>query len=92
MLNLDAEYIAWRSMLQPGGVPFTLADRLARLRPAWMADAACRGAGTDLFFPGTGGSTRAARAYCARCAVVAECASYAERGREVGVWGRRPSG
>ena len=90
-MDLDGEYAYWRAMLQPRGAPFTMADRLEQLRPAWMADAACRGAGTDLFFPGRGESTRAARAYCERCAVAEDCADFAERNGEVGLWGpRRP--
>ena len=91
MLNLDAEYAYWRAMLAPRGAPHTLTDRLEQLRPAWMAYAACRGVGVDLFFPGRGESTRSARAYCARCAVVDECADYAAANHEVGVWGRRPT-
>ena len=88
-MDLDVEYAYWRAMLQPRSAPFTLADRLEQLRPSWMADAACRGVGTDAFFPGRGESTRAARAYCQRCAVVDECSEYAAANHEVGVWGRR---
>ena len=91
MLDFDAEYRAayWDSMLRFEGGPVTLADRLEELRPRWMAAAACRGAPIELFFPARGASTRRARAYCERCAVQTECADYAERNREAGVWGRR---
>ena len=89
-MDLHAEYLVYlRGMLEPGREVFTVADRLARSRPRWMADAACRGVGADLFFPAQGGSTGAARAYCQRCAVVDECSEYAAANHEVGVWGRR---
>ena len=64
-------------------------DLLDALRPAWHADAACRGQ-TDVMFPvaerGHRLDTSAARALCARCPVQAPCA---ERGRteRYGVWG-----
>jgi WhiB family redox-sensing transcriptional regulator len=59
-------------------------------RPAWMARGACRGAGSEIFFPERGESLEPARAYCDRCPVREECASYAlEISREgllPGVW------
>ena len=64
-------------------------DLLDALRPAWHADAACRGQ-TDVMFPvaerGHRLDTSAARALCERCPVQAPCA---EQGRteRYGVWG-----
>lgn len=69
-------------------------DLLDALRPAWHADAACRGQ-TDVMFPvaehGRRLDTSAARALCARCPVQAPCA---EQGRteRYGVWGGTGSG
>ena len=45
-------------------------------RPAWEARAACRGMGTDLFFPKLGDDVDPARAICARCEVGRECLDY----------------
>jgi WhiB family redox-sensing transcriptional regulator len=50
-------------------------------RPAWQADAACRGVGAALFFPERGTDVRArvpeAKAICAGCPVRQECLEYA---------------
>jgi hypothetical protein len=57
-------------------------------RPAWHAQAACRGADQALFFP-TRGDPRSvqALAYCARCRVASEClAASLEVPGTVGVW------
>jgi len=59
-------------------------------RPAWMADANCRGSNTELFFVerGDGDGTKAAKAICRACDVQAECLSYAiTNGERDGVWG-----
>ena len=54
----------------------------------WAKQGNCRGGDADLFFPGRGGSTRAARAICGECPVVAECRDYAVRTKQAyGVWG-----
>ena len=69
-------------------------DLLDVIRPAWHAQAACRGQ-TDVMFPvaerGHRLDTSAARALCARCPVQAPCA---EQGRteRYGVWGGTGSG
>lgn len=61
------------------------AELLAILRPAWMADAACRGQGPDLFFAG---NNRAARKVCADCPVRQQCLDYAQAEPTLeGVWG-----
>jgi len=46
---------------------------------AWRDRAACRGADTDLFFPGRGEAKKqvAAVAYCQTCPVMFECLTYA---------------
>ena len=41
-------------------------------RPTWHAQAACRGMGTDAFFPSVGEST-AAKAVCEGCEIRREC-------------------
>lgn len=63
----------------PGHEVETASDRLAALlrRPAWQKQAACRGVGTDVFWPARGGDTSAAKALCARCPVIAQCHAYA---------------
>ena len=69
-------------------------DLLDALRPAWHADAACRGQ-TDVMFPvaehGHQLDTTAARALCDRCPVRNPCAE-AGRFEKYGVWGGTGSG
>ncbi|MFN0092356.1 MAG: WhiB family transcriptional regulator [Acidimicrobiales bacterium] len=58
-----------------------LADLLVRLaarRPAWQAQAACRGQGVDAWFGRCSPEThRRAVALCSTCVVNRECAEYA---------------
>jgi hypothetical protein len=57
-------------------------------RPAWHADAACKGSGPRLIFAGSRRSAADARArYCDACPVSAQCLAAALSGDEVGVWG-----
>ena len=69
-------------------------DLIENLRPAWHADAACRGQ-TAVMFPvaehGHRPDTTAARALCERCPVTGECAE-AGRSEKYGVWGGTGSG
>ena len=69
-------------------------DLLDALRPAWHADAACRGQ-TAVMFPvaehGHRLDTTAARALCDRCPVRNPCAE-AGRSEKYGVWGDTGSG
>jgi WhiB family transcriptional regulator, redox-sensing transcriptional regulator len=64
---------------------------LLNVRPAWQAEAACRGAGTVDYFPSRGESTAAAKAVCAGCPVRTECLDYAldtpADARLPGIWG-----
>lgn len=59
----------------------------------WFADAACRGADHDLFFPeGATGPARAqsdqAKAICSRCPVTSRCLQFAlDTGQHYGIWG-----
>jgi WhiB family redox-sensing transcriptional regulator len=46
-------------------------------RPACQASAACRGMGTEIFFPITGDTVFAATRICSRCPVSSECHSVA---------------
>jgi WhiB family redox-sensing transcriptional regulator len=57
--------------------------------PAWHAKAACRGMGTDAFFPSRGEvlKVRAARAVCEGCAVRQECLDAALANGDLGIWG-----
>lgn len=63
-------------------------DLLDALRPAWHAQAACRGQ-TDVMFPvsepGRRADTSAAQALCERCPVRSECADYGANEPD-GVW------
>lgn len=43
---------------------------------SWMADAACRGLDTDLFFPESGMNAREAKEVCAGCPVQQACLDY----------------
>jgi WhiB family redox-sensing transcriptional regulator len=62
---------------------------LLTIRPAWQAQAACRAAGTDDYFPSRGESTTAAKAVCDGCSVRQECLDYALSTPELlpGIWG-----
>lgn len=69
-------------------------DLLDALRPAWHAQAACRGQ-TDVMFPvsepGRRADTSAAQALCERCPVRNPCADQG-RTERYGVWGGTGSG
>lgn len=55
---------------------------------AWMKDARCSGAKTDLWFPELGQSTVHAIRVCQECPVKRECLNYALDNEIVhGVWG-----
>ena len=57
-------------------------------RPAWHAQAKCRGMGTARFFPESGGPIKATTALCEGCAVRKECLSAAlAAGDNHGIWG-----
>lgn len=62
-------------------------------RPDWRADAACRDADPELFFPGDEISSARARVktaklICRGCPVSATCLSWAlAYGQEAGIWG-----
>jgi len=56
--------------------------------PPWMGDAACVGADPDFWFPPVGGTGAEAKAICARCPVLSECADYALADSSLtGIWG-----
>ncbi|MEE6273495.1 WhiB family transcriptional regulator [Georgenia sp. MJ206] len=55
---------------------------------AWADEALCAQTDPEEFFPEKGGSTRSAKAICARCPVSAECLTYALDNHErFGIWG-----
>lgn len=54
----------------------------------WRDDAMCAQTDPEAFFPEKGGSTREAKAVCARCTVAAECLDYAlANGERFGIFG-----
>lgn len=68
--------------------PTRLDALLARLRPAWFALAACRGAGVDQFVTRDSRAATRAREVCAGCPVRVECLDYAlDDPSIVGIWG-----
>jgi WhiB family redox-sensing transcriptional regulator len=77
---------AWFYLLLSDRDPATFSELLAR--PAWQERAACRGMGTERFFPASGGVTLEARDVCAGCKVKSECLDYACNIDELlhGVW------
>jgi len=60
---------------RPGDLAVDPADTLRAVigRPDWHRRAACRGVGTDPFFPVRGGSLDLARHLCSTCPVTTEC-------------------
>lgn len=62
---------------------------LAKLRPAFHADALCRMTPSVNFFPERGESAEPAKAICAECPVIGACRAWAlrEGSHLVGVWG-----
>lgn len=75
----------WRGLAEGADAPDL--EQLLR-RPAWHAQAACRGMGTRMFFPPPGNSPARPRQICARCEVRAECLAEAESsGIDYGIWG-----
>ncbi len=54
----------------------------------WRAEAACRGADPNIWFPVRGEDTREAKEVCRDCPVQQACRDYAlEVGEALGVWG-----
>jgi len=61
--------------------------------PVWMTSGLCAQVDPDLWFPEKGGSTREAKALCARCPVRPECLAYAlEHDERFGIWGGASEG
>ena len=57
-------------------------------RPAWFAQAGCRGTSPAAFFPARHHPTHAARDLCARCSVRSDCLRYALADDALdGIWG-----
>jgi WhiB family redox-sensing transcriptional regulator len=59
-------------------------------RPSWHAEAACRGAGADVFVIGRGANAATmdrARAVCSRCPVTVQCLDFALADPDaMGIW------
>lgn len=54
----------------------------------WRQKGNCSGVDPEVFFPGTGESTRLAKEICVGCTVVDDCLEYALANKEkFGVWG-----
>jgi WhiB family redox-sensing transcriptional regulator len=74
---------------RPGTDVETAHDRFVSMmrRPAWMAEAACRGMALEVFFVARGADVRHAKAVCAACAVSGPCRAYAAANAvEGGIW------
>ena len=57
-------------------------------RPAWQAEAACRGDEVSVFFPDSHEDSRYVIAICVSCPVKTECLNYALEDPSLkGVWG-----
>lgn len=58
------------------------------VRADWMAEAACRGMETSIFYPEHGQRAENARKVCQTCPVIDQCGEYAlDNGERFGVWG-----
>ncbi len=53
---------------------------------SWVAEAACRGMGSNIFFPERQESPQAAKGVCSSCPVRIECAEEG-MGERFGIWG-----
>lgn len=75
MAGVDATtFVVVSGLMQAGDVPEYRLEDFAAPRPAWHAQAACRGAEhVAEHFPERGESLDAARARCAACPVDAPC-------------------
>lgn len=74
----------------PGGMPGRALIRTSNAGAPRLADPACAGQPTEMFFPDSDAGSDAARAVCATCPVRtrAACLEAAEaRGERFGVWG-----
>lgn len=61
---------------------------LVIIHEPWMDGALCAQVDMDIFYPEKGGTTRPAKAICARCDVQSECLIFAlEHDERFGVWG-----
>jgi WhiB family redox-sensing transcriptional regulator len=84
--SVNEREVQW-CLMTPGTTVDDLLDELVN-RPGWHRRAACRGMGTDDFFPARGEKTDAAKAVCAGCEVTAQCLEDAmTNGDRHGVWG-----
>ena len=59
----------------------------ATLPGPWVNQAACKGAETDLFYPGAGDLAIEAQAMCAKCPVITECLEHGTTYERYGIWG-----
>ena len=60
-------------------------------RPEWHAQAACRGMGSEVFFPERGDKVSEAIAICEGCPVRQECLEFSlQNGERNGIWGGVP--
>jgi WhiB family redox-sensing transcriptional regulator len=78
------------SLADPAPYDPSLSDFISLLnRPAWMAEAACKGEPVEIFIPSRGRSTVEAKAFCSRCPVRSECLAFALDQTELplGIWG-----
>lgn len=82
---MQRELLAW--LMLPDAPELPDVETLGE-RPPWHRQAACRGAGPELFFPANGEPSEAARAICAGCPVRRPCTDTAMADAALwGVWG-----
>lgn len=84
LTEVDRDHLARFAALRPGDLP----DLIPK-RPAFFADAACKGESIDVFFPANGGSAAPGKAICATCPALDPCREWAlEQGPELhGIFG-----
>ena len=86
LARMTPEFIRWCMNSHALDGPIGIEELVHR--PQFMAAAACRDMGLELFFPELGQNTRRAKAVCASCEVRGDCLSYAMADEDLtGVWG-----
>lgn len=83
--DFDPELDIVEALMATPTTPTEAFIRALLARPAWHADAACRGRSDVSWFPGRGEDVAPAVAVCAGCPVREQCQRAGEG--ETGVWG-----
>lgn len=80
--DLGIDYTAAALLSDDDDLVVTITDWI---KPAWHAEAACRGVGAGAFFVEQGGDVAPAKAMCAECPVIEACAQDS-LGEMYGIW------